>query len=85
MKGHRANHEGGGHSHSLMAAMRDEDCSLVADRELVVARRHGAVPFEAIDAALDRMTLVVVGRVAARRLAAAGAGPLAVACFCGQG
>src|SRR4051812_3500051 len=33
---------------------RYEDGHLVADRELVIARRHGAVPFEAIDAALHR-------------------------------
>lgn len=79
MKGHRADHGGGGHSHSLMAAMR------VADRGLVIARRHDAVPFEAIDAAPDRMTLAVAGRVAARRSAAAGVELLAVACFYGQG
>lgn len=64
---------------------RDEDCSLVADHELVVARRHGVVPFEVIDAALDRMTLAAVGRGAAQRLAAAGAELPAVECFYDQG
>jgi hypothetical protein len=39
---------------------RDEDGRLIADRELVVSRGHGAVPFEAVDAALDRVALAVV-------------------------
>jgi hypothetical protein len=47
---------------------------LVADRELVVPRGHGTVPFEAIDAALYRVPSLVVLRVELRRTAAAGAG-----------
>jgi hypothetical protein len=46
---------------------------LVADRELVVPRGHGTVPFETIDAALDRVPSLVVLRVELRRTAAAGA------------
>ena len=46
---------------------------LVADRELVVPRGRGTVPFEVIDAALDRVPSLVVLRVALRRTAAAGA------------
>lgn len=52
---------------------RYEDGRLVADRELVVPRGHGAVPFEAIDAALDCVPSLVVFRVEFRRTAAAGA------------
>lgn len=39
---------------------RDEDGRLVADRELVVSRGDGAVPLEAVDPALDRVTLAEV-------------------------
>lgn len=41
---------------------RDEDGRLIADRELVVSRGHGAMPFETIDATFDRVpSLVVLG------------------------
>ena len=60
---------------------RDEDGRFVADREFVVARRHGAVPLEAIDPAFDRVLRLVVlgfelGRSAAARAALRAVGRL---------
>jgi WD40 repeat protein len=57
----------------------DEDGRRVAAREIGVASCHRAVPFEAIDAALDRVALAVVGRIETWRSAATGAELLAVA------
>jgi hypothetical protein len=57
---------------------RDEDGRLVANRELVVARRHSAVPLEAIDPALDRVPSLVVLGVELGRSATTGAALLAV-------
>jgi hypothetical protein len=34
---------------------RDEDGRLIADRELVVSRGHGTMPFETIDATFNRV------------------------------
>lgn len=45
----------------------DQHGSLVADGELVVARGDSAMPPQAVDAALDREALAVVGRVEIRR------------------
>jgi hypothetical protein len=56
----------------------DEDGRLVADREFVVARRHGAVSFEAVDPALDRVPSLVVLGVELGRSATARAALLAV-------
>jgi hypothetical protein len=42
----------------------------MADREFVVSRSDGAVPLEAGDPALDRMTPVIVDRVEMRRATA---------------
>lgn len=42
-----------------------QDGGLVSHRELVVSGGDGAVPPEAVDPALDRMALTVVGRVEA--------------------
>lgn len=57
---------------------RDEDGRLVADREFVVPRGHGPVPFEAINAALDRVPGLVVLRVELWRPTATRAAFLAV-------
>src|SRR5690348_8625761 len=57
----------------------DEDGRLVADRELVVPRGHCAVSFQAIDAALDHVSRLVVLGVELRRTAAERAALLAVA------
>lgn len=51
---------------------RDEDGRLVTDREFSVLRGDGAVPLEAVDPALHRMTLAVVDRAEARWPATAG-------------
>src|SRR5688500_3284493 len=56
----------------------NEDGRLVADGELVIPRGDRAVPFEAIDAALDRVALAVVDHVELRRTSTAGAALLAV-------
>ncbi|MFE0582542.1 hypothetical protein [Streptomyces sp. NPDC058874] len=51
----------------------DKDGGFEADGELVEAGRGRPVPFEAVDAALDRMAFAVVDRVEAWRPASAGA------------
>lgn len=57
---------------------RDEDGRLVADGELVVPRGDRAVALEAVDPALDSMTLAVVNWVEMRRPPTARAELLAV-------
>ena len=62
---------------------RDEDGRLVADRELVVPRGHGAVPFEEINTAFDSMSSLVVLRVERRRATAADPEFIAIASLVG--
>jgi hypothetical protein len=58
---------------------RDQHGRFVADREFVISGGHSTVALEAVDAALDRVALAVVGLVEARWPTAAGAELLAVA------
>lgn len=56
---------GGGGAQPLMDGS-DENGRLITDREFVVPRRDSAVPLQAVDPALDRVTIAVVGRIETR-------------------
>lgn len=61
----------------------DQQGGLLAKSTFVVPGCDSAVPLEAVDPALDRMALAVVGRDEGRRPAATGAEHLAIACLVG--